>query len=174
MHSLKSLLFVGGVALCGLLAGPAHAVELEFDGGKSITSNRSTNAAFIEATFHEFRLGGSLFTLAPDISAGWIGGRNLSQRVDGYGLRQDAWLFSAGGRLRVGHQGDWYHNFFLSFQPAANFGRTIALSSPLEFNTSIGWGWHHFDIRVRHISNAGYHEPNRGETMILGGLHFSL
>ncbi|MHC1479634.1 acyloxyacyl hydrolase [Frateuria aurantia] len=174
MHLLKTLFTAGCAVVVGLLAHPVHATDLEFDGGKSLASSRSTDAAFIEAAFHEYRLGNSVFTLAPDVSVGWIGGRNLSQRIDGYGLRQDAWLFSAGGRLRVGQAGDWYHNFFLSFQPAANFGRTIALSSPLEFNTSIGWGWHHFDIRVRHISNAGYHEPNRGETMLLAGVHFSI
>jgi hypothetical protein len=36
----------------------------------------------------------------------------------------------------------------------------------------LGWQGKHFSVQVRHISNGGFHEPNRGETMGLIGFAF--
>jgi hypothetical protein len=49
---------------------------------------------------------------------------------------------------------------------------TSGLSGPLEFASTFGWQGKHFSLQLRHISNAGLHEPNRGETMALAGLSF--
>lgn len=160
----------------GSVSFGAQAVQLELEGGVSETSSHSTKVGFIETTLKEYRFGQSVFTWSPDFSLGFIQGRRkgLDERIRGYTYRRDVWVFAGGGRFRVGYDQDWYHNFFLSFQAAATRGRTIALSSAGEFVTSVGWGWHHFSLRIRHISNAGFHEPNRGETMLLAGVDFKL
>jgi hypothetical protein len=80
------------------------------------------------------------------------------------------WLFAAGARL---YRGD-PHGWFLGLQAAAQDGRTQALSSGYEFVTTLGWQGRHFSVQVRHVSNAGLHEPNLGETMALVGLGFDL
>ena len=63
---------------------------------------------------------------------------------------------------------------FFSLQPALHSGRTQALSSAYEFVTSVGWQGRRFSVQIRHVSNAGLHNPNRGETMALIGLGFDL
>ncbi len=59
---------------------------------------------------------------------------------------------------------------FGSFQPAFNMGRSHALSSAYD----LGWQGRRFSFHLRHISNAGLHDPNRGETMALIGSGFEL
>ena len=63
---------------------------------------------------------------------------------------------------------------FLSVQPALQSGRTQALSSGYEFVSTLGWQGRHVSVQIRHVSNAGLHAPNRGETMALLGVGFDL
>jgi hypothetical protein len=48
----------------------------------------------------------------------------------------------------------------------------LALSSAFEFTTTVGYQGDHWSVGVRHISNGGIHEPNRGETLAVVGFAF--
>jgi hypothetical protein len=152
---------------------PAAAATFEIEAGRSYSNSHGTPAVFAEGVFDAQPIGSSNFTWAPDVSLGWIDGRDLyHHRIDGENTRDNAFLLGAGARFQYGQQGDWYHHLFFSFQPTYNTGRTPGLSGPLEFASTLGWQWDRFSIRFRHISNAGIHEPNRGETMGLIGVSF--
>jgi hypothetical protein len=154
------------------------ATHIEVQGGRSYMDSHPTNAFFIESVFNEYRIGDSNFSWSPDVSLGWINGR------DGHAVRRyatsnpsttdDVWLLAGGARFHMGNESDWYHPLFLSAQVAGTSGSTQALSSHYEFVTTIGWQWKHLSFQVRHISNASLHEPNRGETMALVGVGFDL
>ena len=161
------------VLLFALPALPAMAARFELQGGVSYMDSYSTPAAFGEVIFDEHTFGSSNFTWAPDLTAGWIGGRNL-RRFDNsrYTTRDDIGLVAAGIRIHYGPADAWYRRLFISEQPTVHTGRTEALSSAYEFTTTVGYQGDHWSVGVRHISNAGIHEPNRGETMAVVGIAF--
>ncbi|HKT28369.1 acyloxyacyl hydrolase [Dyella sp.] len=161
------------VLMFALPALPAMAARFELQGGVSFMDSYSTPAAFGEVIFDEHPFGSSNFTWAPDITAGWISGRDL-KRFDGgrYTTRDDIGLVGAGVRIHYGPADAWYRRLFISEQPSVHTGRTEALSSAFEFATTVGYQGDHWSIGIRHISNAGIHEPNRGETMALVGIAF--
>ena len=162
----------GPLALLGL---PAAAAHLELQGGRSYMDSHASNAVFVEGVFDDHRIGNSRFSWSPDVSLGWIGGRDVARyRASRYATQDDVWLLAGGARLRYGDPGDWYGALFVSFQPAVHTGRTQALSSGYEFVSSVGWQGRHASIQLRHISNGGLHEPNLGETMALLGVGFEL
>ena len=166
---LRSIL---AVALVGA-ALPAAAATFEVEAGRSYSNSHGTPAVFVEGVFDAQPIGSSNFTWAPDVSLGWIDGRNLyNHRIEGENTRDNAFLLGAGVRVKYGQAGDWYRHLFLSFQPTYNTGRTPALSGPLEFASTLGWQGKYFSVQLRHISNGGIHEPNRGETMALVGVSF--
>jgi hypothetical protein len=133
------------------------------------------NTVFVEGVFDAHRIGNGRFSWSPDVSLGWIGGRDVGRyRFYRYTTQDAAWLLAGGARLRYGDADDWYHPLFVSFQPAVHTGRTQALSSGYEFVSSVGWQGRHFSMQIRHVSNAGLHDPNRGETMALLGVGFEL
>ena len=173
MHPFQKLLCTTlAVTLVGLSL-PAAAATFEIEAGRSYSNSHGTPAVFVEGIFDAQPIGSSNFTWAPDVSLGWIDGRNLyNHRIEGENTRDNAFLLGAGARFQYGQPGDWYRHLFFSFQPTYNTGRTPGLSGPLEFASTLGWQWNRFSIRVRHISNAGIHEPNRGETMALVGVNF--
>ncbi|MCK9539241.1 lipid A 3-O-deacylase [Dokdonella sp.] len=165
--------------VAGLLAGlamgaPAAAAPLlGIQAGASFMDEEATPAVFLESVLAEHPLGASRFTWAPDFSLGWIDGRNVTGHDErGYTPRESVWLAAAGARLRYGNTGDPHHAWFFSFQPALQRGRTVALSSGYEFISTFGWQGERLSVALRHVSNAGFHEPNLGETMLLVG--FSL
>jgi hypothetical protein len=163
-----------GLSLASL-ALPASAAHLEIQGGRSYMDSYGTNAVFVEGIFDEHMIGDSRFSWSPDVSAGFINGRDVPRyRLSKYTTSDDVYLLAAGARLHYGDTDNWYHPLFLSFQPAAHTGRTQALSSGYEFVSSLGWQGKHFSVQLRHISNASLHEPNRGETMALVGVGFDL
>ncbi|CAM5424666.1 lipid A 3-O-deacylase [Rhodanobacter lindaniclasticus] len=154
---------------------PAQTAHLQFQGGSSFMDGRGATALFIEGVFNAHRLGDSGWRIAPDVSLGWIDGRDIARfRGSRYGTRDQAWLLAAGARIHYGDADDWRHHWFLSFQPAFNTARTQALSSPYEFVSTLGWQGRRFSFQIRHISNARLHYPNRGETMALIGVGFDL
>ena len=162
-----------GLTLFALSPLAVAGNHLELQGGRSYTDSKSTNAAFVEATFSEHRIGNSRFTWAPDVSVGWINGRNTHKYAnERYNLRDTVWLAAGGLRFRFGAPDDWYHGFFLSEQGAVLHGKTIALSSLGEFVSTLGWQRGPVSFQIRHISNASIHRPNRGETMALIGVGF--
>ncbi len=158
-----------------LLAFPAAAAHVEVQAGRSYMGSFGTTAIFVESVFADHRIGASRFSWAPDVSAGWIEGRDIARYRGSFrGTRDNIWLAAAGARIHYGEAGDWYHPLFFSFQPALQTGRTMALSSSIEFVSTLGWQGRHVSVRVRHISDGGLHDPNRGETMVLLGLGFDL
>jgi hypothetical protein len=176
----KSLRFALALCLASLALPAAADTRLEIQGGVSYMESSAANTAFVEGVFDEHRIGNSRFSWSPDVSVGWIGGRDISYyddyRYDGhrYSTRDQIWLLAGGARIRYGDPGDWYRSLFFSFQPALHTGRTLALSSPYEFVSTLGWQGQHFSVQIRHISNGDLHFPNRGETMVLLGVGFDL
>lgn len=158
-----------------LFALPAAATHLEVQGGRSYMDSYGTNAVFIEGVFNEYPMGQGRFSWAPDVSLGFINGRNVDRyKYSTPTTHDDVHLLAAGARFRYGNEGDWYHHLFASIQAAGQTGRTQALSSGYEFVSTVGWQAGHFSLQIRHISNASLKEPNRGETMALVGVGFDL
>lgn len=155
------------------ISGTATAGRLEVEGGRSYMDSRPTSVLFVESVFSDHPLGDSGLTWSPDVSLGWIDGRELS-RYNGarYTPHDDVWLVAGGARFHLGAAGGWYRSLFFSEQLALQTRRTLALSSDYEFVSTLGWQGRHFSFQLRHISNAGLHGPNRGETMALVGLGF--
>jgi hypothetical protein len=171
-HTGLRLALLAGLSL---LALPALADDTRFEIqlGRSYSNSVGTNTLFLESVFNPQPIGASRWTWAPDVSFGYLNGRDL-QHYDGdrYTTKDDIWLGAAGVRVHYGDASDWYQPLFFSFQPALHTGRTLALSSVYEFVSTLGWQGKHFSVQVRHISNGGFHEPNRGETMGLIGFAF--
>jgi hypothetical protein len=166
--------------MCAVPALPAMAARFELQGGVSYMGNPSNNystpVAFGEVVFDPYQIGSSNFTWSPDVTAGWISGRDGSKVApfnhDNPTTRENVWLVAGGARFHYGPTGAWYQPLFLSFQPAVHTGTTQALSSVYEFVTTVGYQGNHWSLGIRHISNGSFHEPNRGETMVVAGIAF--
>lgn len=176
MHLKRATRGLVAAAVFGFASISASAQRIEIQGGRSYMDSHPTNAYFIESIFSEAPIGQSRWTWAPDVSLGYIEGRQ-GQGVRRYqnshpSTKDNVKLLGGGARLRYGQVGDWYHPFFFSFQVAAQSGTTQALSSGYEFISTLGWQWKFLSLQVRHISNGSFKEPNRGETMALVGLGF--
>lgn len=157
-----------------LTAAPAAASHLELQGGRSYMDRYGANTAFAEAVFAPHPLGASRFSWAPDVSLGWIDGRDVPRyRQAPYRTRDAVTLLAAGARFRASEE-HWYHPLFFSFQLAGSDRATQALSSRYQFISTLGWQGEHLSFQLRHVSNGGLHGPNRGETMALVGLGFDL
>jgi hypothetical protein len=170
--SLRAALLLGLVT-ASLPA--AAATRLELQAGRSYMDTHGTSAAFVEAVFAPQALGHTRFTWSPDVSLGWIDGRDVA-RYDGspYTTRSTVALAAGGVRFHRGDAGDWYQPLFFSAQLAAINHTTQALTSHYQFVSTVGWQAKHFSVAIRHISNGGLNGPNRGETMVLLGLAFNL
>ena len=161
-----------------LLAAPAlsqAATRLEVQAGRSYMDAHGSNTGFVEAVFAPHAIGNSRFTWSPDVSAGWIAGRDLAQfRGMRYGTGPSVALVAAGARLRTTDTRAWYHPVFFSFQVAGTNHTTQALSTHYQFVSTLGVQLDHLSLGIRHISNGSTHEPNRGETMAVVGLGFEI
>lgn len=163
------------ISLMGVAMSAAAATRIEIQGARSYTDSFGTNAAFVEAVFAPQPIGHTRYTWSPDVSVGWIDGRNVSRYDNGrYTLRSSVALLAAGARFHRGGDEDWYQPLFLSFQVAANNHTTLALSSHYQFVSTLGWQAKHFSLAIRHISNGSLNGPNRGETMAVVGLAFDI
>lgn len=170
------------IATLGLIAAtvPASAAtRVEVQAGRSYMDSYGSNAAFVEALFAPRALGRTRYKTrynwSPDVSLGWIDGRDVSRYDDNrYPTRQSVALLAAGARVHRGDAGDWYQPLFLSFQLAATNHATQALSGHYQFVSTLGWQAKHFSVAIRHVSNGGLNGPNRGETMAVVGLAFEL
>jgi hypothetical protein len=175
MHPFAMPFRVVLVLFLAALAGPAAAARLEIQGGRSYMDSYGSNALFVDGVFDEHRLGSSRLSWSPDVSLGWIDGRDIARFRNGrYDTRAAAWLVAGGVRFHYGAADDWYRSLFLSLQPALHSGRTQALSTPYEFVSTLGWQGRRFSFQIRHVSNGNLHKPNRGETMALVGMGFEL
>ncbi len=157
------------VALTGT-ATQAAAAQLELQAGRSYMDRHPTTAAFVEVVFASHPLGETRFSWAPDLSLGWIEGRDVARyRGQRFDTADAVWLGAAGVRLR--HR-DVDRGWFVSEQLAGIHGRTQALSSGYQFVSTLGWQGQRLSMQLRHVSNGGLHDPNRGETMLLLGVRF--
>ncbi|MDF4004769.1 acyloxyacyl hydrolase [Luteibacter sp. PPL552] len=157
-------------------AAPAAAAHLEFQGGRSYMDDYGTPAFFVESVFDPQPMGQSRFTWSPDVSIGYIKGRDVGRYRDSHpGVTNNVWVGALGARFHYGNEGDWYRPLFFSFQVAGTAGgRTQALSSGYEFVSTLGYQWKNVSFQIRHISNGSFQEPNRGETMALVGVGFDI
>lgn len=170
LHQLRALGLTVAFAACSF---PAAAAHLELQIGRSYMDSYAANTVFVEGVFSDHRIGNSRFSWSPDVSLGWIDGRDIARFAGArYTTRDPVWVLAGGARLHYGDAGDWYRSLFFSFQPALQTGRTQALSTPYEFVSTLGWQGRRFSVQVRHISNGNLHHPNRGETMALVGAAF--
>lgn len=168
--------------LCGALtlllattALPAAAAHLEVQGGRSYMDDHGANAAFVEATFAPRAVGNSRLNWSPDVSAGWIDGRDVRRyRTAPFDTHRSVALLAAGARFHYGAPDAWYRPLFFSFQLAGINHTTQALSSHYQFVSTLGWQGEHLSFQLRHVSNGGLNGPNRGETMALVGVGFDL
>jgi hypothetical protein len=175
MHSIHKLSALGLAFVLAASSLPATAARLEFQAGRSYMDRYGATTAFVEGVFDEHRIGDSRFTWSPDVSLGWINGRDVARYRDArFSTDDDIWLLAGGARFHYGDAGDWYRPLFFSLQPALHSGRTQALSSAYEFVSTVGWQGQRFSFQIRHVSNGGLHDPNRGETMALVGVGFDL
>ncbi|WP_426701578.1 acyloxyacyl hydrolase [Rhodanobacter sp. Col0626] len=156
-------------------AVPATAARVEVQAGRSYMDSHGANAAFVEAVFAPQPLGHTRFTWSPDVSLGWIDGRQLSAYDRGrYSTRPAVALAAGGARFQYGEAGQWCQPLFFTAQLAATNHATHALSSHYQFVSTLGWQAKHFSVALRHISNGGLHSPNSGETMALIGVAFDI
>ena len=161
--------------LLATTALPAAAAHLEVQGGRSYMDDHGANAAFIEATFAPHAIGQSQLDWSPDVSAGWINGRDVNRyRHAEYDTSHSVALLAAGARFHYGAPDAWYRSLFFGFQLAGINQTTQALSSHYQFVSTLGWQGEHLSLQIRHVSNGGLNGPNRGETMALVGVGFDL
>ena len=153
----------------------SEGFHIELQGGESYMDSHGTTAAFAEVMTGEQRFGSSNVHWQPVASLGWIENRSIA-RYDStrYTTRHDAELVAGGTRLHYGDATSWYRPLFFGFSVAYNRQATLALSSHYEFMSTLGWQGRHFSFQIRHISNGGLHDPNRGETMALTGIGFTI
>ncbi|HJR13120.1 MAG TPA: hypothetical protein VJ833_04400 [Rhodanobacteraceae bacterium] len=130
--NVPALARIGVALLLVAVAGTCMAApRIELQLGRSYSSSRSAATAFAEGTFSEQGIGSTRFTWAPDVSAGWIDGRDPRRhRHARYSVTDSIWLVAAGAQFRYGSPGDWYHHLFFSFQPALHAGRTQRSAVP--------------------------------------------
>jgi len=174
--SRLALGILAAVSLASVAVPAAAQTHLEIQGGRSYMDDHGTNVFFLESVFDARQIGQSRFTWSPDVSIGYVKGRDLGHYADSHpGTKNDVWVGAAGARLHYGSEGDWYRPFFFSFQVAGTAGgHTQALSSDYEFVSTLGWQYKNISFQIRHISNGSFQEPNRGETMGLVGIGFDL
>ncbi|WP_267226218.1 acyloxyacyl hydrolase [Dyella silvae] len=137
--------------------------------------DHGATAIFVETMGKQRAVAGSTLTWQPVASLGWIDQRNIYHcEVSRYRATHSTGLLAGGARLHWGEPQAWYQPLFFGFELAYNHQVTQALSSHYEFVSTLGWQSKRFSFQLRHISNGGLHDPNRGETMALVGMGFAL
>lgn len=174
MHAILSpRRLTAALALIVLPALSQAATHVEVQAGRSYMDSHGTNTAFVEAVFAPHAIGDTRYAWSPEVSAGWIDGRDLTKHYS-QTTRPSVALVAAGARLRTSDESAWFHPLFFSFQLAGTNHATQALSSHYQFVSTLGLQFKHVSFGIRHISNGGLHDPNSGETMALVGVGFDL
>jgi hypothetical protein len=151
--ALSCLMFLGRAA--------SAQTDIELQGGLSVTTGGERT---------------------PVVAAGWLPAVRTTpagvlrmeigaMRFDGRGGRRGA-LADDVAVVYVGVRSEHRSGLLWGLGVGAQSGKTDALSGDPQFVSSLGWRWERFSLVVRHVSNGGSHEPNRGETALLAGLRF--
>lgn len=149
-----------------LAAGPSLALERQvIQAGPSQSQDHSTAAVFYQA-IGKARDPEGKWTWRPVGTLGFVEGRDLP------GNRDDVWLAGGGVRFQRIRADGRVSPLFVETQALLSEGNTNALTGQLQFGTAVGWSGERWEVLVRHLSNAGIDEPNRGETMLLMGYTF--
>jgi len=164
-HGPHALLLAGFMAL---LAPMTQAAEFAIEGGQSWSGRSelgSTHVAFVQiGSGHRHPLLRGKLEVQPIVTAGVVKGRDRGTH------RRDAWLAGAG--LRIMRPGHGRRHWFWESCVLASSGDTPSLSGNLQFANGFGYAHGSWEVKARHISNAGLQGPNHGETMLLMGYHF--
>jgi len=151
------------VTVCALLAAiPATAqTHLEIGAGLSFTRDNEDTQAAVIAWLPPWReaYGG---LLRADMGAMYLRKRSHSR----YNNAQSVRLVHAGLRYERAN------GLTAGFAVGVQDGKTDALSGGPQFISSIGWRWGRVSLLLRHISNAGLHNPNEGENILQLGWRF--
>lgn len=156
------------VLALALATAPAIAGDFDFQVGASQSAHQGgTPTVWVQTVVLSETLGQSgRWQREPLGTVGWVDGR------DANGYRGSTWLIGIGQRVRHVRADGQPSPWFIEGNLVGAVGRTDALSGPLQFATAIGWSGERYQVLVRHVSNAGLREPNRGETMLLLGVSF--
>ena len=148
------------------------AAQFSLEGAVSYMDSYGALAGFGQVVFAPHFIGGSQFSVAPNILGGWVGSRNVERYESAHpNTRDSIWLLGAGVRIQYGQPYAWYRPIFFSFDPLLHDGRTQALSTDYVFAFTLGWQARHWLIGIRHISDGNFRSrSNRGENMVLVGV----
>lgn len=157
----RALVALSCIAACGACSGALAQVEAT--AGVSLTrDNESTPVASV-AWLPEWRGFGEHGQLRWEVGAVHVRGRSDSD----YDNADDVTVVHGGYRYERTDNG-----FTTGFGVGLQAGHTDALSGNPQFITTVGWRWGRFSLLARHISNASLHQPNDGETMLVGAWRF--
>lgn len=144
-----------------LLAGaPAQAAEIAASVGGTVTgSSHWSGTVYLDASGRSYHTLG--IDWRPVASLGWIGEHHVTP-----GESYPDLLVAAAG-IRLADAGE---RRFLSFQVGVASHRSPAISSHVQFVSTLGWRRGRLLLMLRHISNGRLMSgPNHGETMLLAG-----
>lgn len=152
-----------------LLAAPtAFAAEFVVEAGQSWSgrsSLASSHTGFVQVgSDRSFLMLRGRLQARPIAMIGIISGRDTDR------YRRNAWLVGTGLRITRSTYGKrhWFWESFLLASPQD----TPSLSGHFQFANGFGYAQGDWEVKARHISNAGLRGPNHGETMLLVGYHF--
>ncbi|HEY0179097.1 MAG TPA: hypothetical protein VGC30_05635 [Dokdonella sp.] len=166
MLSARSFVFarlLPAVLAAAVLPDAAHAASVHVLAGPTTTSSFRWTAALFADVTGDTRDWGPL-RWQPAASLGWIAPHHTHEES----LDHDVVVGGAGFRLV-----DWWRGAFFGFEVAAAGGRTDALSSAVQFISTLGWQGDRYEFMVRHISDGSlFGGKNLGESMLLVGVRF--
>ncbi len=157
------------LALFASLAMPgARATDVSVEIGPSWSGKSalgSTPAGFVQVTSDgAFTVLDDRFQVNPVAIAGVVAGRGNGAN------RHDVWLAGAGVRISRAAHGT--HHWVWETHVFVSPNGTPSLCGHLQFGNSFGYVYGPWEVKARHLSNAGRHAPNHGETMLLVGYRF--
>jgi len=155
---------MAGLLVAGM-AMPGRAAEWSASVGASFSEHDWTPAATLEAGGYLRALGERGLQWRPVAALTVVDGHAHDWRA---GTDKTVWVGSGGAAFSL-RDGGW----FLALQAGAASRTTPALSSHLQFVSSLGWQGRRLRLQLRHISNGRIGGgPNLGESMALMGVRF--
>jgi hypothetical protein len=157
----------GRGALTLLLAaygvGTAQAAQWSVSAGASVSQKDWTPAVAVDVAGDARDFGSGRLQWRPVAALTAVAAREASWRP---GNDRDVWVATGGAALSLRDSG-----WFFAFQAGAADRTTPALSSHLQFVSSLGWQGQRLRVQLRHISNGRIGGgANLGESMLLLGV----